>query len=347
METKRLVLAFALSAAVLIGWTVLFPPPKPSAPAARPAAATPAATATASSTTTATAGTQTPVPPPAGRPARESVVPVSAGAEEMVEVRSPLFTARLSNEGGALKSLRPDASPGRRREGARPRAAGAAVSGRDAHPRSGGSLPSTGPEGALRRGEGVRERRDLGALSIPRGGGEGLVRSYVFRDSYVVAVKAEREGAPGAPVGLVLGPRIGNPSQEELSSRYTKPGATVTLSASASVDRKAKDSLKEPLPKGAGLVAAGIEDNYFLTAFLPSGPAAVTLRPVALAAAPRPKAKPRPRERHCRPRPRAKSSCRRRTPSRRTCSSAEGARRPRDDAPAWTASSMTAGTRSS
>jgi YidC/Oxa1 family membrane protein insertase len=97
-------------------------------------------------------------------------------------------------------------------------------------------------------------------------------------------VKAEREGAPGAAVGLVLGPGIGNPSQEELASRYTKPGATVTLSASASVDRKAKDSLKEPLPKGAGLVAAGIEDNYFLIAFLPSGTAAVTLRPVALAA---------------------------------------------------------------
>src|ERR1019366_1049813 len=122
--------------------------------------------------------------------------------------------------------------------------------------------------------------------------GEGLVRTYVFRDPYVVAVKAEREGAPGAAVGLVLGPGIGNPSQEELASRYTKPGATVTLSASASVDRKANDALKEPLPKGPGLVAAGIEDNYFLTAFLPSGTAAVTLRPVALAAPPAAEGKP-------------------------------------------------------
>ena len=38
METKRLVIAFALSAAVLIGWTIVFPPPKAPHPAARPAA---------------------------------------------------------------------------------------------------------------------------------------------------------------------------------------------------------------------------------------------------------------------------------------------------------------------
>ncbi|MGZ5428189.1 MAG: membrane protein insertase YidC, partial [Thermoanaerobaculia bacterium] len=80
METKRLVLAFALSAAVLIGWTVLFPPPKPSAPAARPAATAPAA---APSATTAAPATQTSLPAPAAQAARERVVPVSAGAEEL------------------------------------------------------------------------------------------------------------------------------------------------------------------------------------------------------------------------------------------------------------------------
>jgi YidC/Oxa1 family membrane protein insertase len=115
--------------------------------------------------------------------------------------------------------------------------------------------------------------------------GEGLLRTYVFRDSYVVVVTAERDGAAGGAVGLVLGPGIGNPSTDELASRYTKPGATVTLSATASVDRKAKDGLKEAELQGAGLVAAGLEDNYFLTAFLPTGTATVTLRPVTLAAA--------------------------------------------------------------
>ena len=48
--------------------------------------------------------------------------------------------------------------------------------------------------------------------------GNGLTRTYVFRDSYVVGVKVEREGPLAAgPVGLVLGPSIGNPSGDELA----------------------------------------------------------------------------------------------------------------------------------
>ena len=289
METKRLVLAFALSAAVLIGWTVLFPPPKSTAPTARPAAT---ASAAAPGATTAAPATQTSVPEPAAQAARESAVPVSAGAEELVEVRSPLYTARLSNEGGALKSF----VLTHHRDGT-----GKALDlVRQGPPFPGATLTLDPADPFLARAQKahftVEKETGNGVTSVRfryrEATGEGLVRTYVFRDSYVVAVKAEREGAPGAAVGLVLGPGIGNPSQEELASRYTKPGATVTLSASASVDRKANDALKEPLPKGAGLVAAGIEDNYFLTAFLPSGTAAVTLRPVALAAPPAAEGKP-------------------------------------------------------
>jgi YidC/Oxa1 family membrane protein insertase len=289
LETKRLVLAFALSAAVLIGWTVLFPPPKPTAPAARPAAT---ASAAAPGATTAAPATQTSVPGPAAQAARESAVPVSAGAEELVEVRSPLYTARLSNEGGALKSF----VLTHHRDGT-----GKALDlVRQGPPFPGATLTLDPADPFLARAQKahfiVEKETGNGVTSVRfryrEATGEGLVRTYVFRDSYVVAVKAEREGAPGAAVGLVLGPGIGNPSQEELASRYTKPGATVTLSASASVDRKANDALKEPLPKGPGLVAAGIEDNYFLTAFLPSGTAAVTLRPVALAAPPAAEGKP-------------------------------------------------------
>ena len=207
-------------------------------------------------------------------------------------MRSPLYTARLSNEGGALKSF----VLTHHRDGA-----GKALDlVRQGAPFPGATLTLDPADPFLARAQkahfAVEKESGNGVTSVRfryrEASGEGLVRTYVFRDSYVVTVKAEREGAPGAAVGLVLGPGIGNPSQEELASRYTKPGATVTLSASASVDRKAKDSLKEPLPKGAGLVAAGIEDNYFLAAFLPSGTAAVTLRPVALAAPPPAEGKP-------------------------------------------------------
>jgi len=295
VETKRLVLAFALSAAVLIGWTILFPPPKTSAPPVRPtpAAATPA--------TTPVATPMAPVTPsvakaashgPAPQPILASVTPVAAAAEELVEVRSPLYTARLSNEGGALKSF----VLTRHRD-----SAGKALDlVRQGPPFPGATLTLDPADPFLERARkayfAVEKESGNGVTSVRfryrEASGEGLVRTYVFRDSYVFSVKAEREGAPGATVGLVLGPGIGNPSPEELASRYTKPGATVTLSASASVERKAKDALKEPLPRGAGLVAAGVEDNYFLAAFLPSGSAAVTLRPVALAAPPAADGKP-------------------------------------------------------
>jgi len=122
--------------------------------------------------------------------------------------------------------------------------------------------------------------------------GNGLTTTYVFRDSYVVAVKVEREG-PGAagPVGLVLGPSLGNPLGDELQSRYSKPGATITIATGGSVTRRAKDGLKEPLVGLTGLVAAGLEDNYFLTAFLPGAQGVVSLRPLSLnAPAPAPAA---------------------------------------------------------
>jgi YidC/Oxa1 family membrane protein insertase len=280
LETKRLVLAFALSAVVLIGWTVLFPPPKRPEPATKPTANLAATAATAAPPI------ETAAPPPLAKTAASvPAIPVSAGAEEMVEVRTPLYTARLSNEGGVLKSF----VLTHHRDGA-----GKALDlVRQGPPFPGATLALDAADAFLARAAKARfavERESGNGVTTVRfryreASGEGLLRTYVFRDSYVVAVKAERDGTVGGAVGLVLGPGIGNPSTEELASRYTKPGATITLSATASVDRKAKDGLKEAVPKGAGLVAAGLEDNYFLTAFLPSGTAAVTLRPVTLAAA--------------------------------------------------------------
>jgi YidC/Oxa1 family membrane protein insertase len=283
LETKRLVLAFALSAAVLIGWTVLFPPPKPAAPAAKPA---PSAPTTAAPGTTAAPAPRAAAPVLAPAPSRESVTPVSAEALETIEVRSPLYTARLSNEGGVLKSF----VLTHHRD-----AAGKALDlVRQGAPFPGATLALDPADAFLARAAKARfavEREAGNGVTTLRmryreASGEGLLRTYVFRDSYVATVTAEREGVPAGPVGLVLGPGIGNPSPDELANRYTKPGSTITLSASASVDRKAKDGLKDPVQKGEGLVAAGLEDNYFLTAFLPSGAAAVTLRPVTLAPGP-------------------------------------------------------------
>ena len=290
METKRLVLAFALSAAVLIGWYVLFPPPPP-APA-KPAPVSAAAK---------TAGAEAPVPAAAAAPAAQApspappvspapppvaATPIAAAAAEVVEVREPLFTARLSNEGGVLTSfvlLQHKDGAGKPLDLVRQGA-----------PYPGRTLGLDESDAFLARAAKARwavSKEDGNAnekivrFRYREADGNGLTRSYVFRDSYIVAVKVEREGANG-PVGIVLGPSIGNPLGDELTSRYSKPGATITVAAGGSVTRRAKDGLKEPLTGLTGLAAAGLEDNYFLTAFLPGAATLATLRPVTLSATP-------------------------------------------------------------
>jgi YidC/Oxa1 family membrane protein insertase len=295
LETKRLVLAFALSAAVLIGWYVLFPPPPapakpvPAAAAAKPAGAGAPAAASAAAATTPAA------PAPAARPAPPPVAatPIAADAAEVVEVREPHFTARLSNEGGVLTSfvlLQHKDGAGKPLDLVRQGA-----------PYAGRTLGLDESDAFLARAAKARwavSKEDGDAnekivrFRYREADGNGLTRTYVFHDSYVVAVKVEREGAAG-PVGIVLGPSIGNPLGDELTSRYAKPGATITVAAGGSVTRRAKDGLKEPLVGLTGLTAAGLEDNYFLSAFLPGAQGAVSLRPVALSvAAPAPAATP-------------------------------------------------------
>ncbi|MDL1952520.1 membrane protein insertase YidC, partial [Acidobacteria bacterium ACD] len=112
--------------------------------------------------------------------------------------------------------------------------------------------------------------------------GNGVVRTYRFGAGYVVGLTAEREGPATGPVGLVLGPSLGAPSADELKASFTKPGGTVVLRPDGKTDIRAKDGLKEALPIGAGAKAVGIEDNYFLTVFLPGPEATATLRPLTL-----------------------------------------------------------------
>ena len=296
LETKRLVLAFALSAAVLIGWYVLFPPPapppaKPAAGAAAPKATVPGVPAAVSPAAASATGPAPATPAPAVSAPAVPVAPIAASAAETVEIREPRYTARLSNEGGVLTSF----VLLQHRDGA-----GKPLDlVRQGAPYPGRTLALDPADPFLARAAKARwvvSKEENGNEKTVRfryreADGNGLTRTYVFRDAYVVVVGVAREGAPG-PVGIVLGPSLGNPSGEELHSRYAKPGATITVAAGGSVTRRAKDGLKEAVPGLTGLVAAGLEDNYFLTAFLPGAQGAVSLRPVSLSATPTPSATP-------------------------------------------------------
>ena len=286
MDTKRLILALALSAAVLVVWTVLFPPPPPKpAPSSPTPAATKAPASGAPAPTALPAAAAAPAPPPA------SVRPVAAAAEETVAIDAGLYHATLSNRGGTLRSF----TLKRFRD-----AAGKPldlVRHGDGFP--GFTLaPDPSDPFLARTGQAlfsVEKAEKDGTVTIHfryrEADGSGLVRTYIFRSGYVASMALEREGVPGQPVGVVLGPGIGNPSAEELKSQYTRPGSAVALDATGSVTRKANGELKEAMPVGPGLTAAGLEDNYFLAAFLPAAAGAATFRPQTVAGAPPPDGK--------------------------------------------------------
>jgi YidC/Oxa1 family membrane protein insertase len=291
LETKRLAIFFALSAALLILWPILFPPPKP----ARPAPGGPPVSESAAPSAASTSGAN--VPPEAGRapmsatvaPSLEAgrpavrVEPISAAEARDVVVSSPLYTARLSNRGGGeLLSFvlhRFKDADGQPLDIVRK---GLGFPGR--------TLRLEAKDPFLKRASAALSAVETETVGLEtrvrfryrESDGNGITRLYTFRPGYVATLKVERDGVPNAPVAIVLGPGMGNPSPDELKTQFTKPGSPIVLYATGSVDRKNKDSLKQDLPLGKGLTVVGLEDNYFLAAFLPMGNASALVRPVAV-----------------------------------------------------------------
>jgi YidC/Oxa1 family membrane protein insertase len=277
LDSKRLAMAFGLSAAILILWTVLFPAPKP---APRPMARPTPATATVEETA---APPESEAVVSAAPEAALVVAPVVATEPREVALRNAVLAVKLSNRGGELVSaelVRYQGGEGERLQLVR----------RDP-PFAGRTLVYDPSDPFLSRAAVALHETTVeegGADTVVRfryreADGQGIVRTYSFGKDYTLGLKVEREGPGASRVAVVLGPGIGNPTQAELDSQYTKPGSSVTLTASRSVSRNVKDGLKEPVTVGTGLIAAGLEDNYFVTAFLPGEKETVTLRPVSLA----------------------------------------------------------------
>lgn len=285
MDIKRLLIATAISAAILILWPKIFPPPKTvPAPAsavkspAATAAPSPAATAVAAAAALATAPEKPASPPPA------ALAPIRAEEAANLVIANSIYEAKLSNRGGELLSFRLKRYQDSKKAGL--------DLVRHEEPFPGGSLRLDPADASLARAskelfrhevKEIPERKQVAVTFTFRDeNGHGIVRTYVFGPSYPFRATLERTGQESKPASLVIGPGIGNPSKEEVQSYYTKPGGTVFMRTGGKIDRKAKDGLKEPVELGTGLVAAGVEDNYFLTAFLPPANASVTLRPVML-----------------------------------------------------------------
>ncbi len=108
---KRLLLAFVLSAAILLTWSVVFPPPErqpPTAPEAVPSAVAPAKEPMAASSdgTSSPGATEMPAVPEeleAAPPTNEVIVSLT---EQEIELANDQILVVLTNRGAAVSSYR-------------------------------------------------------------------------------------------------------------------------------------------------------------------------------------------------------------------------------------------------
>ena len=237
MDSKRLALAFGASAAILILWTLIFPPPKPAPRAATPAMPTKAmATAEGAGLPAATPAPSA-AAAPAAAPAPEAVAPIVATAPRQLTVKNGVLAVRLSNRGGEVVS-----AVLTRFQGGHGAEAPLELVRKDA-PFAGRTLvydpadPFLARAGAALHETTVQPGKDevVVRFRYRESDGQGVTRTYTFGTGYVVGLRVEREGGRNATAAVVLGPGVGNPTEEELANRYTKPGSSgAPPSASAS-----------------------------------------------------------------------------------------------------------------
>jgi YidC/Oxa1 family membrane protein insertase len=268
VDTRRLLLALALSFAVLFLWYRFFPPPEP-------APEPPAATAEAGAGRQPEAGAPAEAEPeaaaePAQLEARESAEAPPAeeeiltDTERTVVVENDRFIAELSNRGAVVTSFRlkeHESRGGGAVDLVRRRAAGPypfALVGPDLAP-----LPL---DGALFT---VEETTEAGARVITfryRGPAGDAEKRFTFNGDETFGVEVE-VGRP-RDWALFLGPGLGNPTPEEADDRMAAPGGVYLLGGD--VERAPARKAEEPVAlPGSGLAWAGLEDRYFLTALIP------------------------------------------------------------------------------
>jgi len=270
VDTRRLLLALALSFAVLVGWTLLFPTPEPP-PAPPPAPAGPEEAAPAEAGVPEPAGAE---PEAADQPALLEAPEAEAEPEEeiltdverTVVIENDRFRAELSNRGAVVTSFR--LKRHRSHDG------GGLVD--LVRRRESGPYPFAlvGPDLALLPIDGalftVEETVEAGAREITfryRGPAGDAEKRFTFNGDETFGVEVE-VGRP-RDWSLFLGPGLRNPTPDEAGDRMAPPGGVYMLGTD--IERLAAAKAEGPvaLPGTPGLEWAGLEDRYFLTALIP------------------------------------------------------------------------------
>jgi YidC/Oxa1 family membrane protein insertase len=273
---KRLLLAFVLSAAILLAWSVIFPPPQ------RPVPAAP------EPTPETLAVEDAPAEPPeaAGEESAEEESPADqppdqvweATVEESVAFSNGVMDVRLSNRGAALVSYRLLAYDG---DAGQPLDLVQTVPLADAA-RPLQLITDNGPDEALY----VVERIDGAAIfrwSDGRGS-RAVKRVALSGDGYGLDIEIETAGALAAS-RVSVGTGMRDLDEVEQNSRLALWGEGVML-ADGEVTRYKRRKVKEnQVLAPAGLAFAGFEDAYFLNLLRPtSGVSEVWLEPLEIPA---------------------------------------------------------------
>ncbi len=275
---KRLLLAAALSLAILMLWEWIVPkPPRPVAPPPTPKAASADSSQPASLSAAPAASPASPVAEQA------AVAPASAGEQTTVTLANDVFRATFSNKGAVLESFvlaKYNDEQRRPLELVR-------------------SLPPELPRPlALDFGkDSETTRRIANALFVIERESDRKVR-FSYSDGKLAVTKEiaiaggylfdVKVSVTGPPYSLLVGPGLRNPTDSERASRYVMPASAVAATTEGTkVMRPEKaQAAAWSLPQGG---FAGIEDNYFLEVLLPR---AATTANVLTFSVPRPEGKP-------------------------------------------------------
>jgi YidC/Oxa1 family membrane protein insertase len=273
---KRLLLAAALSLAVLALWEVLVPKPRRPATDAAPAG-TPAAAVTPGVSTAAPTNAALPAASTAAQRQERLPAPIAGRAEELAIVENGVVRATFSNRGAVLRTLlllrhtNEEKKPlDLIRQLPPPAERPLAI-----------DFPGD-PELTRRVGEALFavERVSTRALRFSYADDTvAVTKEARFQDGYLFDVKVS---VVGPPYLLLAGTGLRNPNPDELASRYVMPATAVATTASG-FERARSDKLEKqvqwPLAERG---FAGLEDNYFLAVLLPGSPAAAVAFPVPL-----------------------------------------------------------------
>jgi YidC/Oxa1 family membrane protein insertase len=277
---KRLLLAFVLSAAILLAWSVIFPPPqRPAPPAPSPAADSQEPAGETEESADPPASVEAAVEAEEAEAGGPTDQPIGATAEERVKLANGLMDVVISNRGAAVTSYRLLAYDG---DDGQPLDLVQTVP-LDSVARPLQLITAEGPDEALY----LVEQFGGGAIFRWSDGRGNRVekRISLSGNNYGLEIEIEAAGAPAAS-RVSIGTGMRDLAEVEQNSRLALWGEGVIM-ADGEVTRLKRRKVKErQILAPTSVTFAGFEDAYFFNLLRPSsGLSEVWVEPLEFAIA--------------------------------------------------------------